>query len=163
MQNSWGGPQSSEKRDWLAGAVSELIESSPDADVEYVEEFLLQVMIDEFDTNIEDGSGEDIAAQIVGLRKLTLQGDFTKINEMYTKWQEKQSKGGHAVAFQHVEEDEEEDDDTELEGNDMEEDDTEDSTEEGQTSQVTRISREKFMPNVDEEGFIEVIGRKQRR
>ena len=34
VQNSWGGPESAEKRDWFAGAVSDLIASKPDADVE---------------------------------------------------------------------------------------------------------------------------------
>ena len=50
--------------------------------MEYVEAFLLQVMNDEFEVNVEDSSGEEIAAKIVGLRKQTLQGDFGTVDEM---------------------------------------------------------------------------------
>ena len=32
VQNSWGGPDSSEKRDWFAGAVSDLFTERQDTD-----------------------------------------------------------------------------------------------------------------------------------
>ena len=123
VQNSWGGPESSEKRDWFAGAVSDLLLAKPDADVEYVEEFLLQVMVDEFDANIEDGSGEEIAAKIVGLRKLTLQGDFTLVDTMYQQWEDKRSKGDDGkIHFQRFNRgDDEEDDETDWDSDDVDE------------------------------------------
>ncbi len=42
-----------EKRDWFAGAISDLLVATQGADVDYLEEFLLQVMNDEFDVNVE--------------------------------------------------------------------------------------------------------------
>lgn len=166
VQNSWGGPQSSEKRDWFAGAVSDLIESTPDADVEYVEEFLLQIMNDEFEINIDDGSGEEIAAKIVGFRKLTLQGNFTMVDEMYGRWQERQSRGGGPVHFEHVIRGED-DDDTDWDSDDMEVDDMEEGyadedTEMGQAPQAAKSSGEKVQPKVDDDGFIEVISKRKR-
>lgn len=163
VQNSWGGPESAEKRDWFAGAVSDLFQSTPDADVDYVEEFLLQIMNDEFDVNVEDGSGEEIAAKMVGLRKLTLQGDFTMVDEMYAKWIERQKKGGDAIKFQHVANGDD-DEDTDWDSGDMDSDDDEggDDTVMDEAPALAKAPKEKVLPKVDEEGFIEVVGRNRR-
>lgn len=161
VQNSWGGPQSSEKRDWFAGAISDLIANMPDADVEYIEEFMLQVMNDEFDVNVEDGSGEEIAAKIVGLRKLTSQGDFTVVDEMYKKWQERQARGGGAVNFQQVERAEDEDE-TDWDSDDMDEDEGNGDVDMGQVQVVAKPPKERIQPKVDDDGFIEVVGKRKR-
>ncbi len=160
VQNSWGGPESSEKRDWFAGAISDLIKATPDADVEYVEEFMLQVMNDEFGINVEDGSGEEIAAKIVGLRKLALRGDFGMVDEMYQKWQERKAGGGGQVRIQHVEMAENEDD-TDWDSADMEDDSDEDMEME-QAPAVVKPEKEKIQPKVDDDGFTEVVGRRKR-
>ena len=154
MQNSWGGPQSSEKREWFAGAISDLMAATPDADVDYVEEFLLQVMNDEFEVNVEDDSAEKIAAKIVGLRKLTLMGDVATVDEMYREWQEKQRTGGGREQFQEVVREEGDDDtdwDSEDEDIDMQE-----------PPQLVKAQKEKAAPEVDEDGFTKVIGKKKR-
>lgn len=161
VQNSWGGPDSAEKRDWFAGAISELIESTPDADVEYVEEFLLQVMYDEFEIHIDDGSGEEIAAKIVGLRKLTLQGNFTMVDEMFARWQERQSRGGDTVQFSHFER-EEDDDETDWDSDDNGDHSTGQDVEMEQAPPLVKIPKEKVQPTVDDDGFIEVIGKRRR-
>lgn len=158
VQNSFGGPQSSEKRDWFAGAISELLEANPNSDVGYVEEFLLQVMDDEFDLNVEDGSAEEIAIQILGFRKSTLAGDFTKIDELLTRWQEKQGRGGDMVNF-HYQETEKGDDETESDSDEMEEDESDDDVE---MEEPVKPLKTKVTPRIDEDGFTEVIGRKKR-
>ena len=157
VQNSWGGPDSSEKRDWFAGAISDLFEVTPDADVEYLEEFMLQIMNDEFEINIEDQSGEEIAAKIVGLRKSTLQGDFQAVDEMYQQWAERQASGGRRIIFQHVEGDQDEDTDS-----DSEEVEDDGDVQMGEAPELVKISKERIMPRVDEDGFIEVVPRKKR-
>ena len=161
VQNSWGGPDSSEKRDWFAGAVSDLIATTPDADVEYVEEFLLNVMNDEFDANLEDGSAEEVAAKIVGLRKLTLQGDFALVDEMQRNWEERRKRGGGAVKFQLVERGQDEDD-TDWDSDDMDEDEDGEDTEMADAPELGRAQREKIQPEVDDEGFTKVTGKKKR-
>ena len=160
MQNSWGGPNSPEKRDWFAGAISDLIAATPDADVEYVEEFLLQIMNDEFDVNVDDDSGAEVAAKIVGLRKLTLQGNFTKVDEMYELWVERQTEGGDRLNFKHVAQSED-DDDSDWDSDEMdEEEDGGVDTEVAPT--LLRTPKEKVQPRIDEEGFMEVISKKRR-
>lgn len=161
VQNTLGGPQSSEKRDWFAGAISELLEANTDADEDYLEEFLLQVMNDEFEVRVEDGSAEDIASSIIAFRKSTLAGDFTKIDALYTRWQERQRKGDDKVRFRHVQT-EEDDAETESDDDDMEEDESDEDVEMEEPIMTAKPSKEKAVPKIDEDGFIEVIGRRKR-
>lgn len=78
VQNSWGGPDSSEKRDWFAGAVSDLFAGRQDTDAEDLEAFLLQIMQDEFDCNVEDETEGEVARTILVLRKTLLEGGFER-------------------------------------------------------------------------------------
>lgn len=161
VQNTLGGPQSSEKRDWFAGAISELLEADKDADVDYLEDFLLQVMNDEFEVRVEDGSAEEVAASIVAFRKSTLAGDFTDIDALYIRWQERQRKGGDVVRFRHVET-EEDDDETGSDDDDMEEDESDEDMEMEEPTISPTHPKEKAVPKIDEDGFTEVIRRKKR-
>ncbi|KAL9000754.1 MAG: hypothetical protein Q9188_005618 [Gyalolechia gomerana] len=165
VQNSWGGPLSSEKRDWFAGAISDLFstQQATTVDVEYLEEFLLQVMNDEFEVNVEDDSGAEVASKIVGLRKLTRQGDFGLVDEMYERWRAREAKGGEKVRFQKVQGEEDDDVDEESEGDYSEEVEEEDGDiEMGEAPRLVQASKEKIVPKVDEEGFTEVVGKKRR-
>ena len=161
VQNTLGGPQSSDKRDWFAGAISELLEANTDVDVDYVEAFLLQVMDDEFEVRVEDGSAEEIASSIVAFRKSTLAGDFAKIDALYIRWQERQRQGVDGVRFQHVET-EKDDVETESGDDDMEEDESDDDVEMEESTTTAKPPKQKAVPRIDEDGFTEVIGRKKR-
>jgi len=130
--------------------------------VEYLEEFLLQVMNDEFDVNVEDNSGEQVAAKIVGLRKMTLQGDFRMVDGMYALWVERQKKGGEMVKMQHVVGGEE-DDDTASDSGDEESDEDEDGdVAMDEAPALVKAPKEKVQPKIDDEGFTEVVGKKRR-
>ncbi|KAI0052688.1 hypothetical protein FA95DRAFT_1483061, partial [Auriscalpium vulgare] len=68
VDNGWGGPESAAKRTWLASQLVDAFEEEttlPDA--EYIATMLLQVMEDEYDTVLEDGSAETVARDIVAL------------------------------------------------------------------------------------------------
>ncbi|KAM6389951.1 pre-rRNA-processing protein TSR2 homolog, partial [Rhynochetos jubatus] len=56
VAQGFGGPQSPEKAAWLVGAVQEFFTQNADLEEEEVEEFLAEVMDNEFDTAVEDGS-----------------------------------------------------------------------------------------------------------
>lgn len=163
VQSSWGGPESSAKRDWFAGAISDLIAATPDADVDFLEEFLLQVMNDEFDAVLEDGSAEEVAIRILALQKSTSQGNFEVVNEMFKFWEERESRGESVKFLEGVEEQDETDSDSddmdqeeEDEGNDEADVEMEDAPE------LVKIPKEKPSPEVDEDGFTKVITRKKR-
>ena len=119
-------------------------------------------MNDEFDVNVEDDSGEQIAAKIVGLRKMTLQGDFKMVDEMYAHWAERQKQGGYKVKMQHVERGEE-DDDTDWDSADEESDrDEDEDVAMDEAPALVRAPKEKVQPKIDDEGFTEVVGKKRR-
>lgn len=161
VQNSWGGPLSYEKRDWFAGAISDLFSSYPSPhttiDVEFLEEFLLQVMNDEFEINVEDDSGAEVASKIIGMRKLTSQGDFGMVDEMLARWRERQARGGERVSFQR----ERKDDDDEEDDEDSDEMEEDEDVEMEEAPQLVK-AQEKVVPKVDEEGFTEVVGKKKK-
>src|SRR5258707_8774875 len=67
IQENWGGPHGPAKRTWLASTIVDFFENqktNPPDDL-YIEEMLLQVMMDEFDTIVDDGSAEGVAGDIV--------------------------------------------------------------------------------------------------
>ena len=120
---------------------------------------MLQVMNDEFDINVDDGSGEEIAAKIVGLRKLTLQGNFDMVDEMYRKWQEQQARGGGQAKIQQMQRAEDEDD-TDWDSDDLEDDDGDVGMEDPPL--VVKEAKHKVQPQVDDDGFTQVVGRRKR-
>ncbi|KAG8532923.1 uncharacterized protein KY384_002801 [Bacidia gigantensis] len=131
---------------------------TPDADVEYLEEFLARAVNDNFDVHFDDGSTTEVASRIRGLRKMTLEGDFKLVDDMYAKWQEKQATGGEKkILAKQVEGNE--DEDTDWDSEDMED---EDDANMEDAPQLVKTPKERIMPKVDEEGFTEIIGKKRR-
>ncbi|KAL2217333.1 putative pre-rRNA processing protein [Thermoascus aurantiacus ATCC 26904] len=168
VQSSWGGPTSADKRDWLCGAISDLLQDRPDTDAEDLEDVLVQVMNDEFDVVVDDGSAEEVAKQIMELRAQVARNEFEQVQAMWEAWKEKEErrkKGGAgrdddaARMFKRVEDqedsDEDDDDDDEEDGEEMDVDMDE-------APPLARAPREKVQPEVDEEGFTKVVGRRRR-
>lgn len=101
VESSWGGPESKQKRSWMAGEIIDAFEnnSSPSSepDETYIEEMLLQMIADEYDCMVEDLSGEDVAADIIKLWKDTKIG---AIEGSMMLWEEKERKmGGKKIEF----------------------------------------------------------------
>jgi pre-rRNA-processing protein TSR2 len=171
IQNSWGGPESSQKRDWFAGALSDLVATTPSADLDsaYVEEFLLQVMQDEFEVVVDDGSAAEIAELLLERRQRVMTGDGAEVERLMEAWREKQRNGGERIKAQIIEEEREDDDDDddESEGDDEEwnpqwEGADVDMAEAPALVQGQEHQRDRNpMPEVDEEGFTKVVGRRR--
>ena len=171
VDESWGGPESKEKRRWLAGEVVDIFEASlpskstsksqsqetPDA--VYVEELLLQVMNDEFETMLEDGSQELVAERIVKLWTFLLdssaegreaaRGEVGKFEEMVGKLKGKKvpvqvEQGGDEVDGEDGDGDEDAGDWTDEEDDAMDQD---------EAPQLIPPTKEKEEPEVDEDGF----------
>ncbi|KAI9712476.1 MAG: hypothetical protein M1812_006892 [Candelaria pacifica] len=160
IQNQWGGPLSSEKRDWFAGAISELFISSPDTDAEDVESMLLQVMNDEFEVNVEDESAWEVAEDILRLRVECAKGDWRGVDRLYERWVKGKGEVGGVFTRGEVEEGEEEgewDSEGEEEDGDGDEQDVD-----MQEAPALVETKEKSKPEVDEEGFTKVMGKKRR-
>lgn len=148
VQDGWGGPSSAQKQTWLASTILDSFETEiPVPDDQYVEEMLLQVMADEFDTQVEDGSSEDVAGDIVRI------WDEAKVgkSDLVVKFEAlaDKLKGVKAVAHQVP---------VSAEDEWEEEEDDEESSEEEGDAPAPRV-KEKEEPVVDEDGFTLVQGK----
>lgn len=127
-------------------------------------------MQDEFEVDLEDESEGRVAESIVKLRQETARGDFSTVNALHADWvKRKEGKGGNAGQLQVVEHRQDDDDDESSDGSD------EDSEDEGTTGSRNgkvledvemegapgRLSS-KPKPEVDEDGFTKVVGKKWR-
>lgn len=157
VQSLWGGPTSSDKRDWLCGAISDMLTTRPETDAEDLEDVLIQVMSDEFDVVVDDESAMNVAAEIMDVRTRVAAGDTAVVQDMWEKWAAK-GKKADTGAFRRVEQDgEESDSESEDEGGDGEDVEMDDAP-----SEAARGQRERVEPEVDEDGFTKVVGKKKR-
>lgn len=161
VESSWGGPESKQKRSWMAGEVIDAFEkaSSPSSepDETYVEELLLQMIADEFDCMVEDLSGEEVAADIVQLWKDT---KTATIESSMMLWEDKEKKmSGKKMEFTLAKKG----DDTDWVEDDEDGSSDEDGEEEDGSMEVddvpTLVDRRPKEPIVDEEGFTVVQGK----
>jgi pre-rRNA-processing protein TSR2 len=132
-------------------------EESPAPDDQYVEELLLQVMSDEFETVIEDGSAESVGRDIVQMWDETRTGK----QDLVLKFESlaEKTKGKKPNAQEKVISDDEED----WEDDDGEEDDEDEDGEEAPPLIERAIPRSTPKePEVDEDGFTLVKGKSRR-
>ncbi|KAL1724214.1 Pre-rRNA-processing protein TSR2-domain-containing protein [Schizophyllum commune] len=154
VQENWGGPNAAAKRTWLAGEIVDAFEREADTpDDQYVEEMLLQVMEDEFDTVIEDGSGEEVAKDIVRVWEETRRGQAALVTR-FEELAEKRKGKATNVQVQPGAPDEEGE----------WEDESEEDEEMDEAPQLIerRAPQPKPEPEVDEDGFTTVAKGKGR-
>ncbi|KAJ6442115.1 Pre-rRNA-processing protein TSR2 [Purpureocillium lavendulum] len=173
VQNNWGGPDSADKRDWFAGAVVELFPEFTDAppsqaskasaaaaaeepDTEDVETVLLQVMIDEFEVNVDDDSGAEVAGQIVRARSQCAVGQFDEVNALRERFTNLKGK----KVDQLFKKADDADQDTDWESDDSADDD-DDDVDMGEAPALASAPKEKPEPQVDEDGFTMVTKKKR--
>ncbi|TFK41627.1 Pre-rRNA-processing protein TSR2-domain-containing protein [Crucibulum laeve] len=149
VQESWGGPGASEKRTWLASEIVDSFEQSPLPDDQYIEELLLQVMSDEFEVVVEDGSAEAVAKDIMKLWQETREGK----EEGVRNFEELARKiGGKKLEVKEEVRNEDEWSDEDEEGGS--------GDEEGEEEAPQLIApKAKEEPVVDEDGFTLVQGK----
>ena len=158
VKENWGGPGASSKRTWLASVIVDAFEEQkPIPDDQYIEELLLQVMSDEFETVIEDGSAEAVAVDIVRLWDETQIGKGDLVVN-YEELAEKVRGKMPDVHEQVVSDDDDDDwDDDEEEG------DEEDEGEEAPRLVERPVSKHIIkQPEIDEQGFTMVKGKARR-
>ncbi|KAF2438011.1 pre-rRNA-processing protein TSR2 [Karstenula rhodostoma CBS 690.94] len=157
VQNQWGGPDSSDKRDWLAGAVSDLFASNPATDQEDVEVMLLQVLEDEFGVRLEDETEVGVARDIVAIKSEVHEGNFATVDALKARWESRKGKEVSTGSVQVKEVEHEAEWDSVDEETDEDEDDVM-----RDAPAVAAPPREKPAREVDEDGFTKVAGKKRR-
>ncbi|KAK5661944.1 hypothetical protein OQA88_10054 [Cercophora sp. LCS_1] len=163
VQSNWGGPDSADKRDWFAGAIVDLFPdlsklpasaftatkpqpSDDEPDQIDVETVLLQVMLDEFEVNVDDESAFEVAENIMRVRGECVRGKLDEVAALRRRFEA--SKGKKVVGVKVDDEDHETDWDTEDDSEESEEDDVE--------MDEAPAPKEKREPEVDEDGFTKV-------
>ncbi|KAK5102969.1 rRNA accumulation- protein [Lithohypha guttulata] len=165
IQNGWGtsSPEVGEdKRAWLAGSLSDMFAQSQLRDVEDVEDVLEQVMSDEFEVVVDDGSLEEIARNIWAGRARLLQGDTTEVTQLMGLWEERQKKKQRIQLTQGPEVDQETDEDED----DVDEAETwngfKDTPDVHMGDAPPIPPQKKPEPEIDEDGFTKVVGKKKK-
>jgi pre-rRNA-processing protein TSR2 len=121
-----------------------------------LEEFLLNVMLDEFEVNVDDESGYEVAEQIMRMKKNCIRGEFGEVAALKEKWDAKRGNEDLEKVFERRERGEEED---ETDGSDDE--DMEDGDIKMDEAPALVRTREPVVPEVDEEGFTKVTKKKR--
>ncbi|KAF4632863.1 hypothetical protein G7Y89_g5268 [Cudoniella acicularis] len=130
----------------------DLLNENPDADAEWLEEFLLQVMLDEFEVNVDDESGFEVAEQIMRMRKDCIKGEFREVLQLKERWDARGGRGEDVGKLFEKERDEREDETSGSEGDDREGGADVDMDE---APPLVRV-RQPVLPEVDEDGFTKV-------
>jgi pre-rRNA-processing protein TSR2 len=175
VQNNWGGEDSADKRDWFAGEVADQFPpfttatangsastsqqvqitkaqqgDKEEPDAEYLEELILQVMLDEFEVNVDDDTAFDVATEIVRLRGQCARGNFEEVDRLLARWQ---AHKGDKVQFKHGED---QDGETDWEDDDEDADSDDDMAEAPALVEAAPPKKEKAPPEVDDDGFTKV-------
>ncbi|KAL5114589.1 rRNA accumulation-related protein [Pleosporales sp. CAS-2024a] len=159
VQNQWGGPDSSDKRDWLAGQISDLFTSDPATDSEDVEVMLLQVLEDEFGVRLEDETEVDVGREIMAIRKELLEGKTDTVDKLQEKWEARKGKEVDTGSVSVKESNQ----DAEWDSVDEESDGDEDvDMDDAPALVATKPKEPKPEPEVDDDGFTKVVGKKKR-
>lgn len=154
--NSWGGPNSADKRDWISGIVIDLF-SERIVDVQLIEETLLYAMVDEFDTEVDNESALVIADMIVKIYREVYLKKYDVLDELYSKWQKRQSSQGQQEKIV-INEDPNNPDVSDSEDEDEDEDETPALVQNDDSMDVD----EPPAPIVDDDGF-ELVQKKGRK
>lgn len=155
VDQAWGGSESAQKRTWLASVlVDDFEEQYPPPDADFVEDRLLQVMADEFETVLEDGSAEAVAKDVVRLWEEVCRDEETLLREFEQRADK--LKGKKIQAEEGV-----------GEGSDWEDMSDEEEEDEGEDEAPQLVdSRErppKEEPEMDEDGFTVVKSKGKNR
>ncbi|PVI00988.1 pre-rRNA-processing protein TSR2 [Periconia macrospinosa] len=157
IQNQWGGPDSADKRDWLAGQISELFANDAATEAEDVEVMLLQVLEDEYGVRLEDETEVAVAREIMTIRKELGEGNTETVDRLQAKWE---ARKGKEVSTGNVQV-KEGNQDAEWDSVDEETDEEDGDVEMGDAPTLV-AAKPKPAPEVDEDGFTKVVGKRGR-
>ncbi|KAM5221676.1 pre-rRNA-processing protein TSR2 homolog [Ctenodactylus gundi] len=85
VENGFGGVHSQEKAEWLGGAVEDYFIRNDDLKLDEVEDFLGDLMSNEFDTVVEDGSLPQVSQQLQAMFCHFQRGDRAALKEMTSR------------------------------------------------------------------------------
>ncbi|KAI8503481.1 rRNA accumulation- protein [Branchiostoma belcheri] len=120
VQHGFGGVHSTAKAQWMVEAVTQWFQENADIEPCELEDFLAEILNNEFDTVADDGSLSQIAQQICGSYRLCRQGRQQEVLSRIQQLPKAQLSG--CVAATGPEQDDDDDDDDEEDGKEEEKD-----------------------------------------
>ena len=85
VSHSLAGPHSKEKAQWLVGVIETFFKENANLEVFEVEEFLAEIMSNEFNILTEDNSINEICVKLCDLFNLWSKGEHDKMKEIIRK------------------------------------------------------------------------------
>jgi pre-rRNA-processing protein TSR2 len=162
IQHDPDSASAKDKRDFLAGAISDLLSTNQVSEAEDLEDVLVQFLYDEFEITVDekDHSPWEAALRIMAGREKIMQGDFKQVDRGYEEWVERQRMGSGRIAVQRMDNAEEQE--TDWDEEDGEDEDEREDVEMSEAPQlVQKPKKEKLKPEVDEDGFTKVVCRRK--
>ncbi|XP_041955179.1 pre-rRNA-processing protein TSR2 homolog isoform X1 [Alosa sapidissima] len=112
VDNGFGGVYSQQKAEWMVDAVQQYFHDNSDLQQYEVEDFISELMNNEFDTMVDDGSLPGVAQQVCQMFKQCQQGKVEEVKSQISQLAKKKSTGRvKATAVKSPEEEEESDED----------------------------------------------------
>ncbi|KAI9316599.1 Pre-rRNA-processing protein TSR2-domain-containing protein [Dichotomocladium elegans] len=156
VEQDWGGVDSAEKRDWMIDVVVDYFDKhGKKLDVDDIEDILSQIMVDEFQTILEDDSAHLVAKHLVELYHQCVRGNFAEVERL----RQKQASRSNVVSRSQAQVN----DDDEVSNDDGDDEDNDDHQgNSGADSMDVDGPPARPEPEIDEDGFQTVSYRKRR-
>ncbi|KAG9270065.1 pre-rRNA-processing protein TSR2 homolog [Astyanax mexicanus] len=115
VDNGFGGAYSQQKAEWMVDAVQQYFHDNSDLQQDEVEDFLSDLMNNEFDTVVDDGSLPQVAQKVCMMFQQCQQGKVAEVREHISQLEAKKAAGRAKVTpvKTPTEEDEDSEDDEE--------------------------------------------------
>ncbi|XP_072537486.1 pre-rRNA-processing protein TSR2 homolog [Salminus brasiliensis] len=118
VDNGFGGVYSQQKAEWMVDAVQQYFHDNSDLEQDEVEDFLSDLMNNEFDTMVDDGSLPQVAQKVCEMFQQCQQGKLAEVREHINQLEKKRAAGRAKVTpvkSPTEEEDDSEDDEESME------------------------------------------------
>ncbi|KAF4072560.1 hypothetical protein AMELA_G00264550 [Ameiurus melas] len=93
VDNGFGGVFSQQKADWMVDAVQQYFHDNSDLEQDEVEDFLSELMNNEFDTVVDDGSLPQVAQKVCVMFQQCKQGKLAEVRQHIDKLALKKASG----------------------------------------------------------------------
>jgi pre-rRNA-processing protein TSR2 len=162
VESQFGGHRSREKAEWIPSVVIDFFSKNKDLEPSEIETFVGEIMDNEFDLLVEDGSLKKLSRQLCRCFALARDDRFEELKDFLNALQPLPPPRSKAVDKD--DSDDEEGDEKEGGKVDGDQEPTEivENTEE-KNEEAKKERKERSAPVVDEEGFTLVVGKKKHR
>ncbi|XP_051525173.1 pre-rRNA-processing protein TSR2 homolog [Myxocyprinus asiaticus] len=93
VDNGFGGAYSQQKAEWMVDALQQYFNDNDDLQQDEVEDFISELMNNEFDTVVDDGSLPQVAQKVCLMYQQCQQGELAEVREQISLLAQKKSAG----------------------------------------------------------------------